>query len=82
MKKKDLNELKTKNIKDLIKKLNELRKELVQTKIESKMDKIKNIHSVSQKKRDIAQVTTIINLKSQEGEPKSAKTMEVQSATS
>jgi len=63
MKKKDFEELKTKTISDLKKKIADLEKEIVNAKLELKMGKLKNVHLVNQKRKDIAQAKTILKQK-------------------
>lgn len=63
MKKKDLTELKTKGIGDLKKKIAELEKEKVSTLLEQKQGKLKNVHEVMKKRREIARIKTILSLK-------------------
>ncbi len=63
MKKKDLKELKTKDIKDLAAKVRDLEKEVTLARLELKMDKVKNVHNVRNKRKDIAQIKTIIRMK-------------------
>ena len=58
-----LNDLKKKTIKELSQKLKDLNKEKLEVAIESKMGKIKNVHSGKSLKKDIAKVMTIIKLK-------------------
>lgn len=66
MKKKDLNELKIKTNKDLVNKVHDLKRELTTSTLELKMGKIKNVHEVRSKKKDIATILTIMKLKSYE----------------
>lgn len=63
MKKKELNELKTKGLPELLKKLREFEREKVQMQIELNMGKVKNFHLLRQKKQNIAKVKTIISMK-------------------
>lgn len=63
MKKKELNELKAKSIAELTKKLTELQKEKVNTQLEFKMGKLKNVHLIKQKRKEIAKIKTILSLK-------------------
>lgn len=65
MKKKDLENLKLKSILDLRKEITSLKKDEAVFKIDLAMGKVKNVHTLSQKKRDIAQVATILTFKSQ-----------------
>ena len=60
MKRKDLEELKIKSIYDLKKKIIDLEKEKVSANLELKMGKLKNVHQLMQKRKDIAQVKTIL----------------------
>jgi ribosomal protein L29 len=64
MKKKDLDQLKNQDIKILKKKIADLKKEAATFKIEISLGKIKNVHSILQKKKEIAKVMTVLNLKS------------------
>ncbi|MEX2028700.1 MAG: 50S ribosomal protein L29 [Candidatus Curtissbacteria bacterium] len=64
MKKKDLEQLKSQDIKTLKKKVDDLKKEAANFKIEISLGKVKNVHSISQKKKDIAKIMTILNIKS------------------
>ncbi len=63
MKKKDLNELKTKSPDALKKKILDLEKEKVQMQVELKMGKVKNVHSIGKIKKEIAKANMILNLK-------------------
>lgn len=63
MKTNDLNDLKKKTIRELNLKLKELNKEELEVAIESKMGKVKNVHSGKMLKKDIAKIMTIIKLK-------------------
>jgi ribosomal protein L29 len=60
MKKKELEELKTKSISDLKKKILDLEKNKVIANLELKMGKSKNVHEFNQKRKDIAQAKTIL----------------------
>ena len=63
MKKSDFKQLKTRNKKELIKKILEEKKKLTNLLIEQSMSKIKNPHKISFKRKDIAQIMTILKLK-------------------
>lgn len=63
MKKKDLAELKTKSISQLTKMIADLEKEKVKVQLELKMGKIKNVHLVKMRRKEIAQAKTILSLK-------------------
>lgn len=63
MKKKDRNDLKTKELKDLNKILGDLRKDLTKEKIELKMGNTKNVHATKNIKKQIANVLTFMTLK-------------------
>lgn len=63
MKKKDLNDLKAQTKEKLEIKLRDLEKEKTDTLIELKMGKIKDTNFLSKKRKDIAQVKTLINMK-------------------
>lgn len=62
MKRKDLDQFKKQNQEELKKKIADLKIEAANLKIELSMAKIKNVHSISQKKKDIAKLMTILNL--------------------
>ena len=63
MKIKQLNELKQQEASALHKKAEDLEKEIVKIRIELNMGKIKNVHSIKNKRKEIAQIKTIINMK-------------------
>ncbi len=63
MKKKDLDQIKTQNQKELSKKLEDLRRETSNLKMDITLGKVKNVHSFLQKKKDIAKILTIMKLK-------------------
>ena len=63
MKKKELGEIKNKTIDDLAKKIEEKEKEIVTAMLEKKMGKIKNVHLLKSKKKDLARLATIARLK-------------------
>ena len=63
MKRKELQDLKTKSIKDLKSKIADLEKQKTNSLLELKMGKVKNTHAHKKIKRDIAQVKTIARLK-------------------
>ena len=63
MKKKDLNELKTKSILELEKKFKEKQSEKIVIQMEHKLGKIKNVHQISSMKKDLAVILTFIRLK-------------------
>lgn len=63
MKTNELNELKKKTIRELNQKLKDLYKAKLEVVIESKMGKLKNVHSPKVIKKDIAKVLTLIKLK-------------------
>lgn len=63
MKKRDLTELKNKEVKDLKLKVQELRNSIVETRLELKLGRLSNAHSLMKTKKNLAQVLTIINLK-------------------
>lgn len=63
MKKNDLNELKKADLIKLNQKLKELQKEKIDSQVELKMGKIKDAHTVSKKRRNIAQIKTLISFK-------------------
>lgn len=63
MKKKALDELKTKDLKELGKRVADLEKEKINVLLELKMGKSTNVHSVLNIKKDIAKIKTIIKMK-------------------
>lgn len=63
MKKKDLDELKNKGISDLKIEIKKLQKEAIDTLLELKIGKIKNVHAYNQKRKDIARVKTVLKMK-------------------
>ena len=63
MKKKDLSEFKTKTISDLKKKIADLKKQNVESLLQIKMGKTKNVHGALRMRKDIAKLETILRLK-------------------
>ncbi len=63
MKKKDLTEIKSKQIKEIMAKVRDLEKEKVNFQIELSMGKTKNVHAVAGIKKTIAQTLTIARQK-------------------
>ena len=63
MKKKDLSEFKTKTISDLKKKIADLKKQNVESLLQIKMGKNKNVHEALKRRKDIAKLETILRLK-------------------
>jgi ribosomal protein L29 len=63
MKKKDLNELKTKSILELEKKFKEKQSEKIVIQMEHKLGKIKNVHQIGSMKKELAKILTFIRLK-------------------
>lgn len=63
MKKKDLQDIKTKSINDLKNKVSDLAKQKTNSLLELKMGKVKNVHAVKKIRKDIAQIKTIARLK-------------------
>ncbi len=63
MKKKELTEMKSKQIKDVLAKVRDLEKEKVNFQIELSMGKTKNVHGVAGIKKTIAQTLTIARQK-------------------
>lgn len=73
MKKKDFDQIKTKDIESLKKLISEKEKEKAKAHLELKMAKLKNVHAARQLKKDIAKVKTITSEKLfQEGTRKNA----------
>ena len=63
MKKKDLSEFKTKAISDLKRKISDLKKQNVESLLQIKMGKTKNVHEANRTRKDIAKLETILRLK-------------------
>ena len=63
MKSKELNDLRTKDVKELQKLLNKKVADAVQAKVKTKVSKEKNLKNVKMLKRDISQILTIMNEK-------------------
>lgn len=63
MKKKDLQDLKTKSIEFLKKEIQNKMKSKNEFKIERDTNKAKNVHKIRALRREIAQITTLINEK-------------------
>ncbi|MBI3283137.1 50S ribosomal protein L29 [Candidatus Curtissbacteria bacterium] len=63
MKKKDVDELKTKNSEQLAKLVAELEKEKANLRLELAQGKLKNVHAMAKKKKDLAQTMTILRAK-------------------
>lgn len=80
MKKKDLNDLKTKSVQDLNKKFSEIEKNKVNELLELKMGKTKNVHAGRNIRKDIAKIKTIIAMKQNLNENQSQKLNKEKSA--
>jgi len=63
MKKKDFLELKTKSIEEIKKKIEELTHEIITNKLEFRMGKLKDIHLINKKRKDLARLKTLLKLK-------------------
>ena len=63
MKKKNLEELKTKSVSQLMEFISTLEKEIITGKIERDQSKVKNVHAINQKRKDIARAKTIVKAK-------------------
>ena len=63
MKKKSWEELKTKSVRQLKEIIGGLEKEIIVGKIERQQSKVKNVHAVNQKRKDIARAKTILQSK-------------------
>lgn len=63
MKRKDIQELHSKTIKELKESAKKLQKELVQLQTDLGAGKLKNVHQIKTKRRDLAKVKTIIREK-------------------
>ncbi len=60
MKKREIAELKSKKIEELNAKMDQLKNEIVTNLLELKMGKLKNVHLINKKKKDVARLKTII----------------------
>ena len=63
MKKQEKSELLSKDIPELRKKLNQLREDIAKLKVERKLKKNKNVSQISEMKKDVARLLTIIRSK-------------------
>lgn len=63
MKRKELDELKTKSRQQLAKLASDLEEEKANLRVELTKGKLKNVHALSKKAKDIAKVLTILNTK-------------------
>lgn len=63
MKRNDLVEIKNSKIEDLIKKVISLRKEVADMVIDKNTNKLKDLKSISKKRKDLAQILTIMKQK-------------------
>jgi len=63
MKKKELNEWRSKNLSEVVGRAGQFQKEKVETHLKIKMGKIKNVHSANIIAKDIAQLKTIAQVK-------------------
>ena len=63
MKRRDLSEFKTKATSDLKKKIADLKKQNVESLLQIKMCKTKNVHEALKIRKDIAKLETILRLK-------------------
>lgn len=63
MKRNDLNEVKKQDLKGLDSKLNDLRSELIDLTMQKTLGKLTNLGQVKSKRREIAQVLTVLRQK-------------------
>ena len=63
MKKQNLNDLKNKTIKDLKIQANNLRKEIANLRVDLILGKLKNPHALKNKRKEIAQIQTLVSHK-------------------
>lgn len=63
MKKRDFSEFKAKGIDDLRKRIAELKKQYVESLLQIKMGKTKNVHEGKNMRKDLARLNTIFRLK-------------------
>lgn len=73
MKKKDLKEFTSKSTQDLTKKLAQLQKEKLETNLQIKMGKVKNVHLAGKIKKEIAQLKTIVQIKAKVSQKEAKK---------
>lgn len=70
MKKKDVQELRNKSIKELRELMRKIQEELVKLRTELGAGKLKNVHQVKLKRRDLARIKTILREKELGGQKK------------
>ncbi len=63
MKKNDLNQIKALSVKELFDKAKLIRKELAEVVFDKNMNKLKDLKAVSKKRKDLAQVLTVMKQK-------------------
>lgn len=66
MKKQDIERMSGKTYAELLKDLKEIRKELIKLRIDMSLKKVKNTNLVSEKKKNIARILTILSIKKEE----------------
>ncbi len=68
MKKQAFKEITTKSQNELRKEIKKIKVEIIKMKIEEAVGKSKNLHTIRQKRKDLAQTMTVLNNKPQEQE--------------
>ncbi|TSC87344.1 MAG: Uncharacterized protein G01um10147_665 [Microgenomates group bacterium Gr01-1014_7] len=63
MKKNEFNQIKGLSIKELIDKTKQIRKEIADLTLDKNMNKLKDLKAISKKRKDLAQVLTVIKQK-------------------
>ncbi|MCR4324574.1 MAG: 50S ribosomal protein L29 [Candidatus Curtissbacteria bacterium] len=63
MKKNEFDSLKNKTVDDLKKTIQDFRKEVANTQLETRMGKVKNVHMANSKRKEIAIAKTILSAK-------------------
>lgn len=76
MKRTETKDLKSKSMTDLITKVHQLKKEQAEMLIEASLGKLKNVHKVRAKKKEIAQALTFLALKNFEQQSQKARKLE------
>lgn len=66
MKKQNLKDFKNKTTKEINTQVNNLKKELANMGVDLSLGKLKNAHTIKNKKKEIARLSTLISYKSQE----------------
>ena len=73
MKKKDLREFASKSTEEVAKKIAQLQKEKLETNLQIKMGKIKNVHLAGKIKKEIAKLSSIAQIKAKVSQKEAKK---------